>query len=284
VKPAAARDLLHVFVFEHIAVRGALVQLDDTWRYIRSLRAYPQAVETLLGESIVAAALLASTLKSESGNLLLQIQGDGPVRLLVAECSSELGLRCTARCADSVAAAALTELIGHGRCAITVGATDDARRYQGIVPLDRPTLAGVLESYMQRSEQLATRILLFADAQAASGLLLQRIPGRSDADSDGWNRLGHLAATVSADELRALSAAMLLRRLFPEDDLRLFGGRPLRYQCSCSRERVAGMLVSLGREEVEQVIAEQGQVEVTCEFCGRSYTFTAEDARGLFDA
>ncbi len=273
-----------MFLFEHIAVRGAIVQLDETWRYIRSLRSHPQVVERLLGESIVAAALLSSTLKNEASHLLLQMQGDGPLRLLVAECTSDLGLRCTARYGDGIEPAPLTELVRNGRCAITVGVDDQARRYQGVVPLDRPTLAGALEAYMARSEQLETRMLLFADDDAASGLLLQRIPGRTDADADGWNRVVHMGSTVSADELRSLTAAMALRRLFPEDDVRLFSGRPVRYRCSCSRERVGGMLTSLGRDEVEAVLAEQERIEVTCEFCGRSYAFAPEDARRLFTA
>jgi len=284
MKPASARDCLHVFLFEHIAVRGAIVQLDETWRYIRALRNHPPAVEQLLGEGIVAAALLSSTLKDEASNLLLQMQGDGPVRLLVAECTSDLGLRCTARYSNGVQPAPLTELVRNGRCAITMGAEDQARRYQGVVPLERPTLSGVLEAYMERSEQIDTRVLLFAHAEGASGLLLQRIPGRTDADTDGWNRVVHIGSTVSADELRSLSAAMVLRRLFPEDDVRLFDGRAVRYHCSCSRERVAGMLTSLGRDEVEAVLAEQGRVEVTCEFCGRSYEFTPETALRLFSA
>lgn len=282
MKPSNARDLLHVFLFEHIAVRGAIVQLDATWRTIRSLRGYPPAVERLLGEGIVAAALLSSTLKNEASHLLLQMQGDGPVRLLVAECTSDLGLRCTARFNEEVQPGPLTDLVRNGRCAITVGVSDEARRYQGVVPLDRPTLSGALEAYMERSEQIDTRVLLFADADAASGLLLQRIPGRTDADADGWNRVVHLGSTVSADELRSLTAAMVLRRLFPEDDVRLFDGRPVRYHCSCSRERVAGMLTTLGRDEVESVLAEQGRIEVTCEFCGRGYAFTPDEARGLF--
>jgi len=282
VKPSTTRDLLHGFIFEHIAVRGAIVQLDDTWRYIRSLRSHPVAVERLLGESIVAAALLASTLKNEASNLLLQMQGDGPLRLLVAECTSDLGLRCTARFSEGIEPGPLTELLRNGRCAITVGDTEQARRYQGVVPLDRATLSGALEAYMERSEQLDTRVLLFADAGAASGLLLQRIPGRSDEDADGWNRIVHMGATVSADELRSLSAAMVLRRLFPEDDIRMFDGRPVRYHCSCSQERVAGMLTSLGREEVKEMLAEQGCIDVTCEFCGRGYAFAPDEARRLF--
>lgn len=282
--PTSARDLLHVFVFEHIAARGAIVQLDDTWRYIRSLRSYPATVERLLGESTVAAVLLSSTLKSDAGGVLLQMQGDGPLRLLVAECTSDLGVRCSARFSADIQAAPLTTLLANSRCAITVNPSEQARRYQGVVPLECPTLAETLEAYMARSEQLATRVALFADDAAACGLLLQRIPGRTDADADAWNRVVHMGTTVSADELRSLGAAMLLRRLFPEDDVRLFEGRSVRYHCSCSRERVAGMLASLGREEVEAVLAEQGRVEVTCEFCGRAYAFDPAAARQIFAA
>lgn len=277
-------DLLHVFVFEHLPVRGALVQLDAAWRHIRSLRAYPPAVERLLGESLVAAALLASTLKSDSGNVLLQIQGEGPLRLLVAECTSDFGLRCTARSTPDVADATLDALVGAGHCAITIGPAAGSRRYQGIVPLDAPTLAGVLEGYMRRSEQLDSRVVLFADCEAASGLLLQRIPQPGDLGADGWDRSALLAATVSAQELSGLAAPTLLRRLFPEDDVRLFDARALRFACSCSRARVAGMLASLGREEVEQVLADRGEVEVTCEFCGGRYSFAAEQCRALFDS
>jgi len=275
-------DLLHVFVFEHIAVRGALVQLDASWHFIRSLHKHPSSIESLLGEGVVAAALLASTLKTGSENVLLQMQGDGPITLLVAECSSDFGLRCTVRYSDVGEAATLTELLGQGRCAITVSSVTTPRRYQGIVPLEAPTLASVLESYMARSEQLETRIILHADSSAASGLLLQRIPERTDADADASNRLFHLASTATADELRTLAAPTLLRRLFPEDDVRLFGGRAIRFQCSCSQARVAGMLKSLGSAEVEDILAEQGRVEVTCEFCGQRYEFAPEQCRALF--
>lgn len=279
---AVPRDQLHVFLFENIAARGAIVQLDESWRFIRSLRPYPVHVETLLGQSIVATALLSSTFKSEASNLLLQIQSAGPLRLLVAECTSDLGLRCMARFDDGLEPAPLDALAPNGRCAITIGTHEQASRYQGVVPLDQPTLAAALESYMDRSEQLDTRLFLFADDGAASGLLLQRVPGRSDTDEDGWNRITHLGSTVSADELRSLGAAMILRRLFPEEDVRIFDGRRLRYRCSCSRDRVLGMLRSLGKVEVEATLAEQGRIEVGCEFCGQTYVVDAAEARALF--
>jgi len=277
-------DLLHVFMFEQIAVRGALVQLDECWREIRGLRNYPALLERLLGESVVASALLASTIKSTGGTLLLQMQGQGPVSLLVAECSNDFGLRCTARWDGALQVAPLRELIGDGRCAITLGGGDGRPDYQGIVPLESSTLAGALEDYMGRSEQLDTRLWLFASTVGASGLLLQRVPKRHDADPDAFNRVVHLGATATADELCTLSAPALLRRLFPEDDVRLFGGRALRFACTCSRARVQTMLETLGQSEVEQVLAEKGQVEVTCEFCNRSYLFTPTDCRQLFEA
>jgi len=275
-------DHLHVFIFEHFAVRGALVQLDGVWQFTRSLRVHPPAVESLLGQGMVASALLASTLKSGSENVLLQMQGDGPLSLLVAECTSELGLRCTARYTDGNIDGSLIELVRNGRCAITVSSASTARRYQGVVPLDQPTLTGVLESYMARSEQLDTRMVLHADNMAAAGLLLQRIPGREDADADAWNRISLLGATVKAEELCGLAAPTILRRLFPHDDVRLFGGRTLRFQCSCSPQRVAGMLRSLGQNEVNDIISEQGKVEVTCEFCGQKYVFSPEECARLF--
>jgi len=275
-------DQLHVFLFEHHAVRGALVQLDAAWKTIRSFRAYPAVVETLLGESIVAAALLASTMKQTSGTLLLQIQGDGPLRLLVAECSRDYGLRCTARWDDAIGPAPLDALIGNGRCAITLGGTDGRTRYQGIVPLEQPDLASALEGYMAQSEQLDTRIALYADREHAAGLLLQRVPDRRDPDPDAWNRIVHLGLTVTRGELAALSAPTLLRRLFPEDDVRLYSGQALRFACSCSAERVRTMLRALGRAEVESIIAERGEVEVICEFCNQRYGFDADACGRLF--
>jgi len=276
-------DLLHTFLFEHSAVRGAIVQLDAAWRFMRSLRTYPPAVETLLGESVVAAALLASTLKRTHGTLLLQMQGDGALGLLLAECSSDYGLRATARWTEPIAPAPLSELLGTGRCAITLGGRG-AASYQGVVPIESASLSQALESYMQRSEQLETQIALHASRDAAVGLLLQRVPGAADSDPDDWNRIRQLGRTASAQELRELPVPTLLRRLFAHDDVRLFDGRPLAFACSCSPQRVQGMLLGLGRAEVEDVLAEQGRVEVTCEFCGQVYTFGPEQCRELFSA
>jgi molecular chaperone Hsp33 len=274
-------DSLHGFVFEHAAVRGAIVQLEAAWRFMRTLRAYPDAVEALLGEAVVAAALLASTLKRNHASLQLQMQGDGALKLLLTECSSDYGLRATARWSDPIAHAPLNQLIGTGRCVITLGGSGGAR-YQGIVPIESASLVQALEDYMRRSEQLDTRMVLHADHDTAVGLLVQRVPDRSDADPDDWNRVQHLAGTASATELRALPVSTLLRRLFPQDDVRLFDGRALRFACTCSAQRVQSMLTGLGRSEVEEVLEERGNMEVTCEFCGQRYVFSAEQCRALF--
>ena len=278
----AMSDRLHVFLFENLAIRGALVQLDETWREIRALRNYPPVLKSLLGESVVATALLSSTIKRSDGTLLMQMQGRGPVSLLVAECSSEYGLRCTARWTGAIARVPLKDLFGDGRCAITLGTGSGRPLYQGIVPLESLDLAAAIEDYMRRSEQLETRIWLFADDAAASGLLLQRIPEGVCADPDAFNRIALLSATVTPRELHSLSAPALLRRLFPEDDVRLFGGRPLHFACTCTRERVGTMLEMLGQVEVSKVVAERGQVDVTCEYCNRAYTFSAEQCGQLF--
>lgn len=277
-------DRLHTFLFERFPVRGALVQLGAAWRAIRDLRPYPVLVERLLGESVVASALLASTLKRSSGSLLMQIQGEGPIRLLVAECAADFGLRCTARWLDPVAPAPLGALFGRGRCAITVGGGDGGPLYQGIVPLESASLAQALDRYMERSEQIRSRMWLFADGANAAGLLLQRIPGVREADEEGFDRAVLLGATVTGPELFALSAPEVLRRLFAEDDVRLFSGRGLAFRCTCTSERVRNMLVMQGREEVEQVLAEQGRIEVTCEFCNRTYAFSPGECRQWFGA
>ena len=177
--------------------------------------------------------------------------------------------------------APLNELIGTGRCVITLGGNGMAR-YQGIVPLEAGSLPQALEDYMHRSEQLESCIVLGAADAAVAGLLVQRIPDATDSDPDDWNRIQHLARTARAAELSQVAAPAMLRRLFPQDDVRLFAGRALRFACSCPAQRVESMLLGLGRTEVEDVLAERGQMEVTCEFCGQRYVLTAQECRALF--
>ncbi|MEW5972280.1 MAG: Hsp33 family molecular chaperone HslO [Pseudomonadota bacterium] len=289
------RDLLHRFIFTHAedeyvpgtpqasyagGARGELVQLEAAWQSILSRSDYPPAVARLLGETAVAAVLLAATLKID-GKLTLQVQGEGTVHLLVMQVTSERELRGLARWHGEVEGEGLA-LMGDGRLVMTIE-TARGERYQGIVPLEGASLAQALEGYFARSEQLPTRLWLEAGPTRAAGLLVQKMPGHdSPQDDEDWNRIVALSETVSAEELLELPAETLLHRLYHEEDRRVFEPESVRFACSCSRERVAEMLRSLGQDEVEDILAEQGRIEVHCEFCNAGYTFDAVDAAALF--
>lgn len=309
---------LHKFLFEGLPVRGMLVRLTDSWQEILRRRqqagGYPAAVTELLGEMTAAATLMQANIKF-NGALILQVQGDGPVKLAVAEVQPDLALRATANVQGEVAAdAPLSHMVNvnnHGRCAITLDPKDrlpGQQPYQGVVPLfgDRheklEKLSEVIEHYMLQSEQLDTRLVLAANDQVAAGLLIQRLPLQGESNLSGagamardedqigrnedYNRIAILAASLKREELLTLDADTILHRLFWEEDVRRFepqtGADGPRFACTCSRERVAGMLKSLGREEVESIIAEQGQVEVGCDFCGAQYHFDPVDAAQVF--
>jgi molecular chaperone Hsp33 len=309
---------LHKFVFEGLPVRGMLVRLTDAWQDILRRReqagGYPAAVTELLGEMTAAATLMQANIKF-NGALILQIQGDGPVKLAVAEVQPDLSLRATATVTGEVAAdAPLSEMVNLnnlGRCAITLDPKDrlpGQQPYQGVVPLfdDRrekiEKLSEVIEHYMLQSEQLDTRLVLAANDKVAAGLLIQRLPMQGEANLSGggairrdedeiglnedYNRIAILASSLKREELLELDADTVLRRLFWEEDLRRFeplaGAQGPRFACSCSRERVSSMLNSLGVEEIESILAEQGQVEVGCDFCGAQYRFDPVDAAQVF--
>lgn len=276
-------DSLQRFLFENMPVRGHLVRLDATWRAVLERHDYPQPLRTLLGELMAAGALLSATLKFE-GSLVMQMQGGGPVKLIVVEVTSEGTLRATATWDGELPDVPLRALLGAGRFVITLVPRDGGQSYQGIVDLNGDSVAGVLEHYMATSEQLESRLWLAADDHHAAGLLLQKVPGQHDADSDNWNRVSMLGGTVRSEELLKLPSREILRRLFHEDDVRVFEASPLSFRCSCSRERVTGMLRSLGPDEVRSIVAERGAVEVTCEFCRKRYVFDPVDAEQVFAA
>jgi molecular chaperone Hsp33 len=276
----AGGDLLHRFLFERLPVRGHLVRLDASWRAVIEHQRYPRLVSDALGEAMAACVLMAGSLKFE-GRLSLQFEGPGPVRLLLAQCTHRHAIRGVARHDEWPADAPLENgLFGGGQLAVTIEQLEGGERYQGVVPLLGTQLAGCLEQYFQRSEQLPSRLMLAATTDKAAGLLLQRVAGPSD--DDAWRRIGLLAATLSPQELLDTRCEELLRRLFGEDDMRLFEGTPVYFQCSCSRERVAGILQALGAEEVLALLRERGEVEVRCEFCNRAWKFDAVDVGGLF--
>jgi molecular chaperone Hsp33 len=311
-------DALHKFLFEGLPVRGALVRLGSSWRELLSRResvsdgghAFPAPVRALLGEMAAAGVLMQANLKF-NGALVLQMQGDGPVKLAVAETQSDLSFRVTAKVMGPVPASAQLEAMlnvhGQGRCAITLDPQDrlpGQQPYQGVVPLHGDQreplqkLSQVLEHYMLQSEQLDTCLVLAANDEVAAGLLIQRLPMAGGANlagevivsadedqigqSEDYNRIAMLAATLTADELLTLAPEEVMHRLFWEETLRVFEPQTPRFACRCSRERVAGMLQSLGADEINSLIAERGEAEVGCDFCGAMYRFDPVDVGGLF--
>ncbi|MGQ3050629.1 MAG: Hsp33 family molecular chaperone HslO [Roseateles sp.] len=302
---------LHKFLFDGLPVRGMLVRLTTGWQELLSRREpgaeYPPELRDLLGQMSAAAVLMQANIKF-NGALVLQVFGDGPVKLAVAEVQPDLSFRATAKCVGSVEPGATLEamvnLNGQGRCAITLDPKDKfpgQQPYQGVVPLygdQREPLqkvSEVLEHYMLQSEQLDTKLVLAADGEIAAGLLIQRLPvegegnleGRRNEDdiglSDAFNRISILAGTLTTEELLTLDADTVLRRLFWEETVTRFEPQQPRFACTCSRERVSQMLRGLGRDEVDSVLAERGDVEIGCDFCGRHYRFDAVDVGALFD-
>jgi molecular chaperone Hsp33 len=303
---------LHKFLFDGLPVRGAIVRLTESWREALRRRAvvgeFPSPVRSLVGQMTAAAVLMQSSIKFD-GTLILQVHGDGPVKLAVAEVGADLRYRATAKVVDEIPAPArlqdMVNLHGQGRCAITL---DPSRRtsgrqpYQGIVPLHDDqrapltAIAQAIEHYMLQSEQLDTRLILAANDRVAAGLLLQRMPssgagnlgGTSDEAQIGrnedFNRIAHLASTVTRDELLDIDFDTLLRRLFWQENLQRFPPLTSDFHCSCERRRVRAMLQGLGRDELNSILAERDDVEVGCDFCGEQYRFDAVDVAAMFSA
>ena len=305
---------LHKFIFDGLPVRGMLVRLTDSWQEILKRRqaagGYPVEVMHLLGEMAAAGALMQSNIKF-NGALVLQIFGDGPVKLAVAEVQPDLSLRATATVTGTIeSGSSLSQLVNvnnEGRCAITLDPKDHfpgQQPYQGVVPLfgdqreKLENLSEVLEHYMLQSEQLDTRLILAADGDVAAGLLIQRLPvkgvdnlegkGQREANEDqigmneDYKRIALLAGTLKREELLTLDVDTILHRLFWQEPITRFEPLQPRFGCSCSRERVANMLRGLGTDEIEGIISERGSVEVACEFCGALYEFDPVDAAHIF--
>lgn len=277
----ASRDQFQRFIFEDSQVRGAWVKLNDSYSEIGNQAPYPASVRRILGESLAASVLMSSTLKFE-GTLSLQAQGQGPLRTLMAECSHDRFIRGLARYDEhAVTEESLSALLGEGSMAITIS-PDKGQRYQGVVPREEENLAGCLEEYFERSEQIPTSFFLFADETCSAGLMLQKMPGNTEQDSDLWDRLNHLASTVEAEELLGLDSETVLHRLFHEETVRLFNAEPVAFRCSCSRERTLGALEAIGREECYSILDEQDSIEMDCQFCHAHYRFDRNDIDHLF--
>jgi molecular chaperone Hsp33 len=275
-------DSLRRFLFEDASIRGELVHLDTSWRTVLEKHDYPPVLRGIMGELIAAAVLLAATLKLQ-GSLILQIQGKGAIKLLVVECDGDLQLRATAKWEGEVHGG-LAEMVGDGRFVITLDPKDGQKAYQGIVALEGGSVAEILQNYMSRSEQLETRLWLAADGRCAAGMLLQKLPEQKENDADAWQRATQLADTLKREELLTLRARELIRRLYHEEDMRLFDAQGVSFHCTCSREKVAAMLKMLGQEEIDGILAERGNIEIHCEFCNHRYEFDKVDAAQLFSA
>jgi molecular chaperone Hsp33 len=278
-------DTLTRFLLPDAGVRGVHVRLDDAWREMATRAEYPNAAAELLGEAAAAAALFTGHVKVD-GRLTVQLRGEGTLRTLFAECTAAGTVRGICQLAEGEVPRSLRDAAPGGVLAITIENTGPAgrepMRYQGMVEMTADTLSEAFEDYFRQSEQLPTRLLLAADRGTAAGMLLQKLPGDS-GDADGWVRASLLFDTLTPAELLAQPAEVLVHRLFHQDAPRLLDQRPLRFGCSCSRERVAAMLVSLGREEVAAAVdAGQGTARIWCEFCGQAYEFDAAQAAALF--
>lgn len=272
------------FLFENHVAHGAFVEIDEGLESMLQHRAYSPDVEALVAQVMAALPLLATHLRNE-GRINLQFQGQGAISLLVGQIDHQLQLRAMAK-APAVLEGSFRELMAGGVLALMLEPADSRQpSAQAMVSIDGDSLAESLEGYFARSEQLPTLMRLAYGAGRVHGFLLQRLPlENARGDEDSWRRLWHLASTLGSEELLSQSPRTLVKRLFPEDDLRLLPSREISVSCRCSSDGISRMLLSLGREEVESIVAEQGQVSVTCEFCGREYHFGALQVQVMFAA
>lgn len=276
-------DQLHPFIFEDLSVRGVFVRLDRALHRNLSSHPYPAPVATVLADATTAIALLATTVKLK-GRVALQLQGNGPVKLLLAESTDDLGLRSLAQFRDGADApdAGFAELVRGGQLALSL-IPEQGQPYQGVVPLDGANIAGCLEHYFHQSEQLATRVLLWQEPGTTTGrsvgLLIQALPGLSQQDD--FNRIALLAETLKVEEVFHLPVETLLHRLYHEDNLRLFEPRPVRFQCRCSRQRCADTLRTLEPDDIHELLQSDGAISISCDFCNENYRFDAIDVAAL---
>lgn len=275
------KDVLRRFLFDGLAVRGEWLNLSASWQAAKQHHQYPDAVMQILGEALAAATLLSATIKFD-GNLIIQAQGDGPLKSLVAQSTNNREIRGWARCDETISGASLSELLGSGLLVLTIE-PNSGDPYQGIVPLTGSRLAEAVEAYFAQSEQLKTRLWIFANKNQAAALFIQELPAQQDEQTrEDWQRIEALANTITEQELLSLSCEEVLHRLFNEEQVRLFAAEPISFKCRCSAEKVETTLLSLGRETVDEILAEQGEIIADCEFCSAKYHFDKVDIARVF--
>lgn len=273
-------DQLQRVIFEQADIRSVISGLEQSYQQALANHQYPALINELLGQMMAAVSLLSATLKFD-GRLMLQAQSDNQVKVLMAECNHQRDLRAIARFEGELPAqGSFHDLLQGGQMVITIE-PEQGQRYQGVVPLEGETLAACLEAYFERSEQLPTQIHLAADGSRAAGFLLQVMPAKGDS-ADEWQHFSYLAATLKDEELLELDNTTILRRLFHEEDCRLYESDPLQFNCDCSRERTANALRYMTQEELEAIIQEEGSIEVNCQFCSERYSFDQSDITMMF--
>lgn len=274
------QDCLRRFLFEELGVRGEWVRLKQSWRLAKQFQVLVNpAVESQLGQALAAVVLLSATIKFK-GAMIMQIQGGGQLKALVVQATNEGGIRGLVRSERSVSGDSLLAMLGEGGRLVLTLESENAEPYQGIVGVAEPNLADVLKTYFNQSEQLNTRLWLFANADFAAGLFLQELPTDSHDKTD-WQRIEMLADTVTQAEMLELDCEQLLHRLFHEDKVRLYEPQPIEFKCNCSRQKIAGTLTALGRSELDSILHERETVEVDCQFCGAQYRFDKIDVENL---
>lgn len=276
-------DQLHRYLFENYAVRGELVTVSESWQQIMENHDYPQPVKKILGELLVATSLLTATLKFD-GDITVQLQGDGPMTLAVINGNNKQQMRGVARVQGEIPSdAALKDLVGNGYLVITI-TPSEGERYQGVVGLEGDTLAACLEDYFMRSEQLPTRLFIrtgeVEGKAAAGGMLLQVLPAQN-AETDDFNHLATLTETIKAEELLTLPANDVLWRLYHEEEVTLYDPQDVEFKCTCSRERCADALRTLPDEEIDSILAEDGEIDMNCDYCGSHYVFDSMDIAAI---
>ena len=274
------QDSFQRFVFEGMGVRGEMVHLDSSWQAILDRHPYPSSVQAQLGQAMAAVVLLSATIKFQ-GSLILQAKSDGPLHTLVAQATHNRTIRGLAQWREEPPVGAdLHQTFGNGWLVLTIQ-NEGAEPYQGIVGLEGANLASAIQSYFSRSEQLETKLWLAADEERAVGLFVQELPTQH-GDREDWDRITMLADTVTDEELLRVPAEDLIYRLFNQEQIRMFPAESVNFRCGCSRDRIADMLLSLGKSEVDAIIQDVGSIEVGCEFCNRRYRFDSVDAKSLF--
>lgn len=275
------KNYLQRFLLEDLDIRGAIVRLDSVWQQMQAGRDYPSPVAQILGEMTATTLLFGSNLK-QAGRLTVQLSGNGSISMLVIDCNESLHIRGMAKCEGIIEHRPLPELLGNGQLVLSLDMDSMREAHQSIVPLEGSNVTEVFEHYLEQSEQLHSRLFLAASVDAAVGIFIQKLPTADQRDADGWSRIETLASTVSDKELLTLQSETLLMRLFHEETVRVFDQQSVEYGCKENREKVHSMLRSLGREEVDSILQEFGEVVIKDDICNQEYRFDALAVEAIF--